>query len=1105
MPKIYDNQKVSLLAGLEDALKRSDKSDICTAYFNLRGWKKLASIINEYKPEQGNKCRLLLGMYGADKEFRKELTEGGAEEIDRTRAQKLKAEVVKNFKKQLEFGIPDNIDERGLRQLVKQLKDKKVQIKCFTRYPLHAKLYLTFNDKDFAKKIGFLGSSNLTFAGLERQGELNIDVLDQELCEHLGQWFEDKWNDRYCLDISDEIINIIEQSWAGNPYLPYHIYIKMAYHLSEEARRGLTDFFMPKDLKDILFDFQSSAVRIATYYVSQRNGVLIGDVVGLGKTFVATAIAKILEEENGWQTLILCPKNLEEMWDSYIQEWGLRGRVIPTSLVKKLDKLKRHHLVIIDESHNFRNPQGKRYRIVKDYIEQNDSKCVLLSATPYNKTYQDLSSQLGLFINKDDDIGVQPTKFLQEDGGQFYGVKSSLKAFEQSNHPEDWQQLMSQFLIRRTRSFIKKNYGNQNKDGRFYITDQKGNKKFFPDRTPITIKYDIDDQYRKLFSEKVVDTINELKLPRYDLNRYKKNNLSDLSESGLSEREKKIFKDLERSRAQPKGFCRINLFKRLESSGFAFLMSIQRHILRNCIFIYAIKNGKDLIIKESSSDIIADAFDDQDGDITGSLDSLNEQDGDITGSLDSLNEQDGEYIFIEYDKYYKKAELKYNDYRNKKNAKWIKSSYFSNKLVEDLQKDTKNLLNILKESSKWNPEKDLKLKKLIDLLKKDEFKKSIIFSQSKETAKYLYEQLSKSSLEKVGLIFGGMNNIQDAIHSFSPVSNNKKISPQDEINILVATDVLSEGQNLQDCNTVINYDLPWAIIKLIQRVGRIDRIGQKSENIFCYSFLPDEGLDKLINLKLRIKNRLKQNAEVIGTDELFFQDEEQVLVDLYNEKSGVLDREALEDIDLPSYALEIWNKAIKDDPEIEEKIKNMPNSVHASKKSNDEEDKILLFAKSHINNNLLEIDQSNNIVNENQKDILDKATCEPNTPCENKMNNHYDMIKFGVNKIEEGLRSTHDVGRLGSNRSPRKKAYDLFEKMKNENEEYKRIFEEIYEYPLLSDAEHTLARMFRRKVSEKELLEYIQERARSETLVNKKESKKINEKPSIICSLGLIK
>ena len=663
MPKIYDNRELSLLSGLEDALKRSHKSDICTAYFNLRSWKKLASIIDQYRPEDGNQCRLLLGMYSPDKDFKKELSGEEIKGIDRERAKKLKLEIVKNFKKQLELGVPSNADEKGLKKLIQQLRDKKVQIKCFTRYPLHAKLYLTFNDTDFASKIGFLGSSNLTFAGLQNQGELNIDILDQQACEHLHQWFEDKWSDKFCLDISQELIEIIEKSWAGDtPYLPYHIYIKMAYHLSEDARKGLADFFIPDELRDTLFDFQSAAVRIATHYVSRKNGVLIGDVVGLGKTVMAITVAKILEEENGWQTLILCPKNLKEMWDSYIQKYKIRGRIIPTTQVQtKLPALKRHHLVILDESHNFRNSQGKRYQIIKDYISRNDSRCILLSATPYNKTYQDLSSQLGLFLDRDADIGIRPTKFLTEEGDRFEGLTSSLKAFENSTYPEDWQQLMSQFLVRRTRSFIKKNYGSQDNQGRYYINAQEGERKFFPNRIPKTVKYDIDEQYQRLFSEGVVNMINDLNLSRYDLNKYKRGNLNRLNEE-----EKKIFKDLERSRGLPKGFCRINLFKRLESSGFAFLKSIQRHILRNCIFIYAIEKNEDLKIKESGNDIIADSFDDQEGGMTGFTDSF---------------EEDEEYFSTEYEEYYRIAQDKYNEYKNKRRIKWISSTYFNGKPI----------------------------------------------------------------------------------------------------------------------------------------------------------------------------------------------------------------------------------------------------------------------------------------------------------------------------------------------------------------------------------------------------------------------------------------
>ena len=1088
MPKIYDNQEVTLLSGLTNALQRSFKSDICTAYFNLRGWKRLASLIDQYNPKKGNQCRLLLGMYGPDYHFKKEIMEelNQVEEIDRSIAQKLKNETLKNFRKQLELGCPSNEDEKGLRNLARQLKEKKVIIKCFTRHPLHAKLYLTFNDKEFAEKIGFIGSSNFTYAGLERQGELNIDVLDQQICESLGQWFDQKWNDKFSMDISQEIIDLIEESWAGNELRsPYHIYIKMAYHLSEDARKGLTDFFIPRDLQNILFDFQAAAVRIAAHYVVHRNGVMIGDVVGLGKTFMAITVAKILEEENGWQTLVLCPKNLESMWDSYIQHetWGFRGRVVSTSRIQQvLPNLKRHQLIILDESHNFRNPRGKRYKVLKDYIQQNESRCVLLSATPYNKTYIDLSSQLGLFIEKDTDLGIRPTKFLNEEGNTFEGLPSSLKAFEQSIYSEDWQQLMSQFLVRRTREFIKNNYCKQDIIGRHYIKDKQGNKRFFPQRIPKTIKYEIDDQYQRLFSEDVINMINDLNLARYDLNKYKKENLKNVSKE-----ESDIFKDLEQSRAHPKGFCRIGLFKRLESSGFAFLKSVQRHILRNCIFIYAIQTKQNLLIKEQASDIIADAFEDKEGGFTGFSDEEDEE----------------TYFFTEFNDFYLKAELAYHEYRNKRSIRWISSSYFKKSLLNDLRKDTESLIHLLRESKTWNPQKDLKLKRLETLLNKEHIKKAIVFSQSKETADYLKEQLSERKIKKIELVTGGMDNIQDLIKRFSPTSNGVSISGKEEINILIATDVLSEGQNLQDCNTVINYDLPWAIIKLIQRVGRIDRIGQKADKIYCYSFMPSEGLEELIRLKSRIQTRLRENAEVIGTDEQFFMDEKQILMDLYSEKSKVLDVED-EDVDLPSYALGIWNNAIQDDPTLEKKIKNMPDSIHSSKVNQKGGNGILLFAKSNITNDLIELDQNGKEITKNKKEILEKAKCNPDTLPVKIISDHYEIVKTGLDKIEKELRTINMAGSLGTSRNPRRKIYNLLERTIGENEKDDQIINDIYKYPLLSESENILARMFRRKVSDSQILDYIREKYLNEQLLNKKESKRMDERPRIICSMGLV-
>jgi hypothetical protein len=540
MPRIFDNTELDLLPALRTTLEVADRSDFCVGYFNLRGWKTIDHLVERWAggPEKQcpeKQCRLLVGMQRLPQdELRAALSQiQGHDELDNQTALRLKKRLAEEFRNQLTFGVPTNADEAGLRRLATQLKAGKLVLKLFLRHPLHAKLYLLFRSDRINPIIGYLGSSNLTLSGLCHQGELNLDVLDHDAASKLAKWFGDRWNDRWCVDITNDLVQVIDESWAREEAIPpYQIYVKMAYHLAQEARAGLSEFRIPPEFGHRLFDYQVAAVKIAAHHLNKRGGVLIGDVVGLGKTLMATALAKIFQDDHFTETLIVCPKNLVKMWEDYVAEYRLLAKVLSvTRAARELPDLRRYRVVLIDESHNLRNREGKRYRAIQEYIQENESKCILLSATPYNKTYLDLSSQLRLFVHEDKDLGIRPERLLRDLGETEFirrhqSPVRSLAAFEKSNFADDWRELMRLYMVRRTRSFIQDNYAATDPaTGRKYLTFEDGTHSYFPERVPKTVKFTIDeqdpaDQYARYYAPGVVAAINALNLPRYGLGNY---------------------------------------------------------------------------------------------------------------------------------------------------------------------------------------------------------------------------------------------------------------------------------------------------------------------------------------------------------------------------------------------------------------------------------------------------------------------------------------------------------------------------------------------------------------------------------------------------------
>ena len=1123
MPRIFDNIEKTLLPALRETLALSERADFCVGYFNLRGWKQVDALVEKWEGGDGHCCRLLVGMQQMPQDQLRSVFGllRGEDEIDQATAIVLKRKLAQDFRDQLMIGVPTNEDEAGLRRLVAQIISGKLVVKLFLRHPLHAKVYLHFRRDPINPTTGYLGSSNLTFAGLSKQGELNIDILDHDACDKLAKWFENRWNDRFCLDISKELVEIINNSWARPETIPpYHIYVKMAYHLAQEARAGLSEFRIPSDFGNKLFEFQKAAVKIAAHHLNKRGGVVIGDVVGLGKTLMATALARIFEDDHGVETLIICPKNLVPMWEDYRQQYRLRAKVLSVTRVQKeLPDLRRYRLVLIDESHNLRNREGKRYRSIAEYINSNDSRVILLSATPYNKTYLDLSNQLRLFVDESDDIGVRPEHLLRELGETEFIRRHqcpvrSLAAFEKSEHADDWRELMRLYLVRRTRSFIQDNYAKLDPaKNRKYLEFADGTRSYFPTRVPKTVKFTIneqnpDDQYARLFGDSVVKTVNKLTLPRYGLGNYQKPS----PHKPPTPEEARVMGDLSRAGTRLKGFCRTNLFKRLESSGHAFVLSLERHVLRNFIYLHAIESDLPLPIGTQDMGLLDTWANDEDSDL---WDAADGDEGDQSDPTHEVTQ-----VLTESDFQQRAGEI-YERYAEqfRRRFKWLRPGLFEEALAKDLRADAKALMKVLKTAGPWDAGRDAKLLALVDLLTKRHSKeKVLIFTQFADTVEYLAAQLKERQIASLEGVTGATDDPTAVAHRFSPVSNEKrdKVTPANELRIVLATDVLSEGQNLQDCSIIVNFDLPWAIIRLIQRAGRVDRIGQKSDTILCYSFLPADGVERIINLRGRVRQRLKENAEVVGTDEAFFDDDDksdQPLFNLYHEKSGILDGDDDTEVDLASYAYQIWKNAIDQNPELEKIIAAMPNVVYSTRPhepTTDHPEGALVYLKSVDGHDALAwIDKSGRSVTESQFTILRTAECALNTPAIDRHEEHHDMVTKGVKLIVETEKSVG--GQLGRPSGARFRTYERLKAYADEikntlfaTPELNKAIEDIYKYPLLQSATDTLNRQLKSGIDDSALAELVIALRQDARLCRVAEDEESAE-PQVICSLGLRK
>lgn len=418
----------------------------------------------------------------------------------------------------------------------------------------------------------------------------------------------------------------------------------------------------------------------------------------------------------------------------------------------------------------------------------------------------------------------------------------------------------------------------------------------------------------------------------------------------------------------------------------------------------------------------------------------------------------------------------------------------------------------------WKQNEDQKLNKLQQLLEqKHKDEKIIVFTQYSDTARYIYNQLNKRGVKNVGIATGDTDNPTLVVEKFSPISNDKPDIPQNEqYRVLIATDVLSEGQNLQDAHVIVNYDLPWAIIRLIQRAGRVDRIGQTADQIYCYSFFPADGVEKIINLRSRLNARINENANIVGSDEIFFEGNEKNLRDMFNERSGVLDEDENADVDLSSQAYQIWKSATDARPELKQIIPNLQNMIYSTKKIDNHLDEgVITYARTANDFDVLTwLNADGEFITQNQKRILDALACNSKEPPVTPMEQHHELVGKAMEMIKNQSK-TVTGGMLGNRFSTRYKIISLLEHYydqpatlffsEDNREQLKLAIDEIYNYPLLEGTKFMLGRMMRNstRTSSDDIVEYVLEMRKNGSLCRVEENSSTNKENAIICSMGL--
>lgn len=859
-----DNTMAAVLAGILD--RHTGRAvDVATAYFNVQGFALLREGL-----EGAGAFRLLIG---AEPAVGKDVG-----------LQTLSDHIARTMTGDLNLDAYDEATLRAVEALMAFLKRPEVEVRSYAKGFLHAKAWIFHEDKpDASGKVGrmfplyaVVGSSNFTRPGLTSNKELNLShkvrfekddsealvsdalrragvpevsmsdlpklgAVGKQAIVELDEWFERHWAESD--DFKQRLIDLLDASKFGTyEYTPYQIYMKALFEYFKDDLEDMPETGTTTAVE--LSEFQADAVKKARRILNMYDGVMVADSVGLGKTWIGKRLLEDFAYHRRMKALVISPANLRPMWQEELREASIPAMFLSQEELGRFDEgdpddsfdispYADVDVVLIDECHNFRTKTSNRYGNLTRILDANNrrgkagerKKLILLTATPINNDLFDLYNQLVLFTGNDRGY------FAGAGIGDLY--KYFLRArreLDASKPGEALYNLLEEVVIRRTRAFVRKAYPN---------ATIRGEPIQWPQRKLKTLRYNLEKTYAGIY-EKIVDGIGKLKLPQYQPDHYRKQKPEDEQGALRVGRQEGLV-----------GIFKSRYLKRFESSVEAFRISVRRALDFVATFEDVLKNQGKLLNADDFHEAVRLLEDDDD--------ELPES------KYARLIESDSERIreLIE-------------------DAPPLDASlYRVDDILADLQADYNTLSGIWTRIEHITPQKDVKLQELKKLLASGEFKgrKLIIFSYYKDTARYVFRELTQQTQESWYAKAGAprierMDSGDDQttrgrkVARFAPVSSGKRdqVSADDEIQIMVSTDVLSEGHNLQDCGLLLNYDLHWNPVRMIQRAGRIDRIGSTHHELTVANMFPDAGLEKLLKLMESLTRRIE------GIDKAGFHD-----------------------------------------------------------------------------------------------------------------------------------------------------------------------------------------------------------------------------------------